>query len=101
MAKASSSPGRVSNRYKSNVLNILPVTIFRTIDLAGKKNPDSLFSRFCAEESVFFEGFSAPKCVQENQDHLESSGTNPTASKLQKRCRLDLNQRNRRTGSRS
>jgi hypothetical protein len=54
MAKASSSPGRVSNRYKSNVLNILPVTIFRTIDLAGKKNPASLFSRFCVEESVFF-----------------------------------------------
>ena len=54
MAKARSPPGRVSNRYKSNVLNILPVTIFRTIDLAGKKNPDSLFSIFCADESVFF-----------------------------------------------
>jgi len=29
-----------------NVLNILPVTTLRTIDLAGKKNPGPLFSIF-------------------------------------------------------
>jgi hypothetical protein len=62
-------PGRaVSNRRNSNVSNILPVTTFRTIDLAGNKISGPLFSRFCAEQSVFFEGFSAPKCVHENQD---------------------------------
>jgi hypothetical protein len=39
----------------SNVLKILPVTTIRTIDLGGKKISDRLFSRFCAEQSVFFE----------------------------------------------
>jgi len=57
-------PQAVSNRDNSNVLNILPATIFRTIDLEGKENSDPLFSRFCAKQSVFFEGYSAPKCVQ-------------------------------------
>ena len=51
-----------------NVFYILPVTTFRTIDLGGKKNPDPLFSIFCAEMSDFLEGFSAPECVHNNQD---------------------------------
>jgi hypothetical protein len=46
--------------YNYNVSNILPVTTLRTIDLGGKKKSDLLFSRFCAELSVFFAGFSAP-----------------------------------------
>jgi hypothetical protein len=49
-------PQAASNRYNSNVWNILPVTTFRTIDLAGKKNSDRLFSRFCAERAIFSEG---------------------------------------------
>ena len=44
--------------YNCNVLNILPVTTFRTIDLEGQKNSGSLFSRFCVEVSVFFSGIS-------------------------------------------
>jgi hypothetical protein len=52
----------------SNLSNILPVTTFKTIDLEGKKISGPLFSRFCAESSVFFEVFSAPKCVHENQN---------------------------------
>ena len=43
-----------TNPRNSNVSKILPVTTFRTIDLEGKKNSDSLFSRFCEEPSVFF-----------------------------------------------
>jgi hypothetical protein len=43
----------IGKRHNLNVLRILPVTTFRTIDLEGKKNSDPLFSRFCAEESVF------------------------------------------------
>jgi hypothetical protein len=57
-------PQAASNRYNSNVWNILPLTTFRTIDLAGKKNSDPLFSRFCAETRVFFELNYAPKYVQ-------------------------------------
>jgi hypothetical protein len=41
--------------YNSNVLNILPLTTFRTKDLQGKGNSDSLFSTFCGKSSVFFE----------------------------------------------
>ena len=37
----------------SNVINILPVTTLRTIDLEGQKYSDPLLSRFCAELSVF------------------------------------------------
>jgi len=47
-------------------LNILPVTTLRTIDLEGKKKSDPLFSRFWAQERVFFEGNVAPKYVQMN-----------------------------------
>ncbi len=47
-----------------NVSNILPLTTFRTIDLAGRKNPDRLFSRFWAELRVFFEVNAAPEYVQ-------------------------------------
>jgi hypothetical protein len=42
-------------RRNSNVSKILPVTTLRTIDLAGRKIPDCLFSRFCAVSRVFFE----------------------------------------------
>jgi hypothetical protein len=45
---------RSQNDDNSNVMKILPVTILRTIDLRGKKNSGRLFSRFCAEQSVFF-----------------------------------------------
>jgi len=44
-------------------MNILPVTTLRTIDLAGKKNSDPLFSGFCGKLSVFFAGNCAPKKV--------------------------------------
>ena len=50
--------GRARN---SNVMNILPLTTFRTIDLAGRKNPDSLLSIFWEEMEVFFRRYSAPK----------------------------------------
>ncbi len=40
----------------SNVSKILPVTTFRTINLGGKKNSSPLFSTFCEEQRVFFEG---------------------------------------------
>jgi hypothetical protein len=40
-------------RDNSHVLNILPATTFRTIDLAGKKNSGRLFSGFCAERAIF------------------------------------------------
>ena len=56
-------PQAVGVHSNCNVLNILPVTTFRTIDLEGKKNSSPLFSIFCAEQRVFFEGNSAPKCV--------------------------------------
>ena len=49
--------------HNLHVVYILPVTTFRTIDLGGKKNSNPLFSRFCAELSVFFEGNLAPKMV--------------------------------------
>jgi hypothetical protein len=41
------------SRDNSHVVNILPLTTLRTIDLGGKKNSDPLFSIFCAEQSVF------------------------------------------------
>jgi len=47
----------------SNVLNILPVTTLRTIDLGGKENSDPLLSRFCEELSGFSKGNSAPERV--------------------------------------
>jgi hypothetical protein len=53
-----------SEHDNSNVWNILPLTTFRTIDLAGKKNSNPLFSRFCAETRVFFEVNYALKFVQ-------------------------------------
>jgi len=47
-------PRAVRHHCNFHVLNILPVTTFRTIDLEGKKNSGPLFSRFCGEESSFF-----------------------------------------------
>jgi hypothetical protein len=47
----------------SNVSKILPLTTFRTIDLAGRKNSGPLFSRFCVKMRVFFELFPAPESV--------------------------------------
>jgi len=49
-----------------NVLNVLPVTTLRTIDLQGKKKSGPLFSIFWAELSDFFERNSAPEYVQSN-----------------------------------
>ncbi len=61
-------PQAASAHPNSNVLNILPVTTLRTIDLEGEKNSSPLFSRFCTEQRVFFEGDYAPKCVHANQN---------------------------------
>jgi hypothetical protein len=55
----------VQRRRNSNVSKILPVTTLRTIDLAGRKISDRLFSIFCAELRVFFEVFYAPEYVQQ------------------------------------
>jgi hypothetical protein len=57
-------PRASTPHHNSNVLNILPVTTLRTIDLEGKKNSGPLFSRFCGKLSVFFQGTYAPKLVQ-------------------------------------
>src|SRR5208282_1220632 len=54
----------VGEHRNSNVLNILPVTTLRTIDLAGKKKSVPLFSIFCVKLSVFPRGNLAPKMVQ-------------------------------------
>src|SRR5271166_5580108 len=51
----------------SHVFYILPVTPLRTIDLGGRKISASLFSRFCAEREVFFEGFYAPQYVHKTR----------------------------------
>jgi hypothetical protein len=55
-------------RDNFHVLNIVPLTTLRTIDLGGKKNSGPLFSRFCPEQRVFFEGDSAPECVHPKRD---------------------------------
>src|SRR5579863_7539998 len=47
----------VGEPANSNVSKILPLTTFRTIDLAGRKNSDPLFSRFCAKTRVFLKVF--------------------------------------------
>jgi len=52
-------PRATGKPNNSSVLNILPVTTFRTIDLEGKEISDPSFSRFCAKESVFFESKSS------------------------------------------
>jgi hypothetical protein len=46
------TPGR--HYHNSNVVNILPVTTLRTIDLGGKKISGPLFSRFCTKTECFF-----------------------------------------------
>jgi hypothetical protein len=51
----------------SNVINILPLTTIRTIDLGGKKISGRVFSIFCREMRVFFEVFSAPEFVQKQR----------------------------------
>jgi hypothetical protein len=56
-------PQPLRHRRNFHVLNILPVTTLRTIDLGGKKISGPLFSRFWAEMSVFFEGKYAPEYV--------------------------------------
>ena len=48
-------PQAVGHRHNFHVFWILTVTTFRTIDLEGEKISSPLFSRFCEEESVFFE----------------------------------------------
>jgi hypothetical protein len=57
----------VGEHHNSNVSKILPLTTFRTIDLAGGEISGRLFSRFCAKMRVFFEGFFAPEYVQPEQ----------------------------------
>jgi len=52
------------NQRNSNVSKILPLTTFRTIDLAGRKNSIPLFSRFYAKREFFFDGNIAPQTVQ-------------------------------------
>jgi hypothetical protein len=44
----------VGGHRNSNVMNILPLTTLRTIDLEGKKNSGPLFSRFCVNFESFF-----------------------------------------------
>jgi hypothetical protein len=61
----------IGEHPNSNVLNILPVTTFRTIDLEGKKNFDPLFSRFCVNLSVFF---SRKLCTKTGAVAVHASG---------------------------
>ena len=46
-------PQAADKHDNSNVSKILPLTTLRTIDLAGRKIPGCLFSRFCAVSRVF------------------------------------------------
>jgi hypothetical protein len=65
--------GAVERQDNSNASNILPLTTLRTIDLRGRKNPGSLFSRFCEKMRVFFDVNTAPEYVQtdsETYSHL-------------------------------
>ena len=71
------------SRDNSHVVNILPLTTLRTIDLGGKKNSDPLFSRFCAEQSVFFEGNSAPEFVQLNFSWCHDETKPQSAARMQ------------------
>src|SRR5580704_17308440 len=48
-----------------NVLNILPLTTLRTIDLEGTKNSDPLFSIFWVETRDFFEELCTRVCASE------------------------------------
>jgi hypothetical protein len=50
----------VGEHANFNVSNILPLTTFRTIDLAGGKISGRLFSGFCVETRVFFQAVAAP-----------------------------------------
>jgi hypothetical protein len=69
--------GAVEYQDNSNVSKILPLTTLRTIDLRGRKNPGSLFSRFCGNLRVFFEVNVAPECVQiaARLTHISSSSS--------------------------
>ena len=72
-----------------HVLNILPVTTLRTIDLGGKKNTGPLFSRFCAEMRVFFEVNSAPEYVHQGRMAPASANTlGSIASPLAQNARM-------------
>jgi hypothetical protein len=57
-------PQALGKRANSNVLHILPLTPFRTIDLGGKRIFGPLFSGFCAKMRVCFGVDSAPEYVQ-------------------------------------
>jgi hypothetical protein len=54
-------PQPAENDRNLHVLNILPLTALRTIDLGGKKNFGPLFSRFCAQERSFFCTYKASR----------------------------------------
>jgi hypothetical protein len=64
IGSSETTPQAFGEHHNSNVSKILPLTTFRTIDLAGGKISEPLFSRFCEKMRVFFEVFSAPECVQ-------------------------------------
>jgi len=66
--RSAAASAAIREHDNPNVLNILPVTTLRTIDLEGKKNSDPLFSRFWVETRDFFEVNYAPECVQANFD---------------------------------
>jgi hypothetical protein len=53
----------VGHHHNSHVMNILPITTLRTIDLGGIKNYGSLFSIFCAKIERFFQRNYAPEYV--------------------------------------
>ena len=57
-------PEAARELHNPNVSKILPLTIFRTIDLGGRKISGPLFSRFWAKTRVFFEVNCAPEFVQ-------------------------------------
>ena len=58
-------PHAVGHHHNSNVMNILPVTTLRTIDLGGIKNSGSLFSIFCVKIERFFQRNYAPEYVHQ------------------------------------
>jgi hypothetical protein len=58
------APQAIAEPCNSHVSKILPLTTFRTIDLAGGRISDPLFSGSWAETRVFFQAFYAPEYVQ-------------------------------------
>jgi hypothetical protein len=75
-------PQAIGHHANSNVSNILPLTSLRTIDLAGRKISDRLFSRFCAELRVFLRYFLHRNMC--NSEHGSSMGPGSVKNKAAK-----------------